>query len=156
MDRGRTNASVMTAVALAVIIATVSGGLLLDLTSDTDRLEHSDFGLSVQVDGTVVLTHRGGSPIDVQKIRIHVTIDGEPLRHQPPVPFFATTGFRGGPTGSFNPAADSRWRVGERASFRVASTNAPHIKDGARVRVRIYLDGSQLWSGSSVVGSDSQ
>lgn len=146
----------MTAVALAVILATVSGGLLLDLTTEPETLERANFDLSVYADGTIVLTHRGGSPIDVGEIRIHVTVDGRPLTHQPPVPFFASAGFRGGPTGAFNPAADSRWRVGERASFRVASTNAPAVGTGDRVRVRIYAGGSHLWSGTSVVGSDSQ
>lgn len=156
MDRGRTNASVLTGLALAVIVSTVSGGLLLDLTAAPHDLDNADFDLSVYSDGTVELTHRGGSPLDVQEVRIHVAVDGQALTHQPPVPFFATAGFRGGPTGVFNPAADARWRVGERASFRVASTNAPAIGDGDRVRVRIFLDGSHLWSGTSVVGSDTQ
>lgn len=146
----------MTAVAVAVIVATTSGAILLDLTAHPETLERASFELSVHPDGTVVLTHRGGTPVDVQEITVNVTVDGRPLSHQPPVPFFATRGFRGGPTGAFNPAAESRWRVGERASFRVASTNAPPIEDGVRVRVRLYLDGSLLWSGTSVVGRDRQ
>lgn len=156
MDRGRTNPSVIPAVAIAMILAAVSGAVLLELTTQPAALERTTFDLFVHSDGTIVLTHGGGAPIDVREISVNVTVDGQPLSHQPPVPFFATTGFRGGPTGAFNPAADSRWRVGEQASFRVASTNAPPIRDGVRVRVQITLDGTRIWSGTSVVGSDSQ
>lgn len=56
--------------------------------------------------GRVVLVHRGGDPLVVADLRIRVTVDGEPLRFQPPVPFVGARGFRGAPTGPFNRAGD--------------------------------------------------
>ena len=73
-----------------------------------------------------------------------VRVDGDPLRHQPPVPFFSARGFRPGPTGPFNAAADPTWTVGERASVRLASTNHPRIVAGARVTVELRYDGRRL------------
>lgn len=86
----------------------------------------------------IELTHLAGDALDAEALRLTVQVAGEPLTHQPPVPFFAARGFRSGPTGPFNPAADPRWTAGETASFRVASTNAPTIDSGDRVRVDVY------------------
>lgn len=82
-------------------------------------------------------THRGGETLDVSHLSLSVTVEGEPLAEQPPVPFFAATGFVSGPTGPFNSGGDTRWRAGETTGFRLASTNAPGIDDGDRVTVRI-------------------
>ena len=83
-------------------------------------------GATLAVDGDrLVLTHRAGEPVDVRRLDVVVRVDGDPLRHQPPVPFFSARGFRPGPTGPFNAAADPMWEVGERASIRLASTNRP-------------------------------
>jgi FlaG/FlaF family flagellin (archaellin) len=98
------------------------------------------FELSVDADGdTVSVTHLGGDPLDVERLRLHVAIDGTSLAHQPPVPFFTARGFRVGPTGPFNPAAHRLWEPGETASFRIASTNDPAVDAGARVRLEIYV-----------------
>lgn len=88
----------------------------------------------------VTLVHRGGDTLAVTDLRVRVTVDGRPLAHQPPVPFFAAEGFESGPTGPFNVAADDRWTAGERASFALAGTNAPLLDPGARVTVRVYSD----------------
>jgi FlaG/FlaF family flagellin (archaellin) len=89
----------------------------------------------------VALTHVGGDVLDAETLSLRVTVDGTPLVHQPPVPFFAARGFHPGPTGPFNSGADPRWTPGETASFEVASTNAPTIEPGARVRVTVSVDG---------------
>lgn len=101
-------------------------------------------GLGLDVDaatGRVTLSHLAGPPLQVTDLSIRVAVDGEPLAHQPPVPFFAARGFRGGPTGPFNPATDPTWSVGEAASFRVAKTNDPPLVPGARLEVTVERDG---------------
>lgn len=85
----------------------------------------------------IVLTHDSGETVSTTDLTVRVSVDGEPLTHQPPVPFFAASGFASGPTGPFNPSADPRWSAGERAGFRLAGTNAPQIEPGATVEVTI-------------------
>jgi flagellin-like protein len=92
----------------------------------------------------LTLVHQGGHTVAVSDLRVRVRIDGRPLAHQPPVPFFAATGFESGPTGPFNTAADDDWQAGERASVRLASTNDPPLEPGSRVTVELFLDGRKL------------
>ena len=92
----------------------------------------------------VVLEHVGGPPLDVRDLRLRVAVGGEPLAHQPPVPFVGAPGFDGAPSGPFNAAADPTWTVGEAASFRLAGTNEPGLVPGVRVRVRVVRDGRLL------------
>lgn len=101
--------------------------------------------LSLRLDGdAIALTHEAGPPLRLSETRIVVAIDGEKLRHQPPVPFFAARGFRGGPTGPFNLASDGVWSVGETGSFRVAETNGPGLKRGRTVSVTVYVDSNRV------------
>jgi hypothetical protein len=100
---------------------------------------------SLSVDGErLTLTNRAGGTVDVRRLDVVVRVDGTPLRHQPPVPFFSAPGFRPGPTGPFNAAADPGWEPGERASLRVASTNRPSIRAGDRVTVELRHDGRRI------------
>ncbi len=92
----------------------------------------------------VTLVHRGGGTVAVSDLRVRIRIDGRPLTHQPPVPFFAATGFESGPTGPFNTAAADDWQAGERASVRLASTNDPPLAPGSQVTVELFLDGRPL------------
>lgn len=92
-------------------------------------------------DGRVAVTVLAGEPLDVREATVRISVDGKRLTHQPPVPFFAAAGFRGGPTGPFNVAADPTWNVGETASLRVAGTNSPALRAGASLRVEVYVDG---------------
>nr|WP_305882829.1 type IV pilin [Halobellus rarus] len=110
--------------------------------SDADDDPTSEtVALSLRLDGdAVALTHEAGPPLELSETRIAVAIDGAELRHQPPVPFFAARGFRGGPTGPFNLASDGVWSVGETGSFRVAATNSPTLKPGRTVSVTVYVD----------------
>ncbi|TKX53986.1 MULTISPECIES: type IV pilin [Halorubrum] len=95
-------------------------------------------------DDRIAIDHRGGDPIDVAAVTIRVSVDGEPLDSQPPVPFFSAAGFHPGPTGPFNAASDDTWRVGQTASFRVAGTNDPTLAPGKTVTVRITTDGQPV------------
>lgn len=127
-------------VALALAAAGAVGAATLDVGPGAPGVRAA---LTLDVDATtdrVVLVHEGGDPIDVAGLRVRVSVDGDPLVYQPPVPFFVARGFRAGPTGPFNVAAEGPWTAGETASFRVASTNDPAIDPGTTVRVRVYAD----------------
>jgi flagellin-like protein len=88
----------------------------------------------------LAVTHVGGDAVSPGSLSVSVTVDGESLAHQPPVPFFAATGFRAGPTGPFNAATTGDWRAGQTAALRLASTNTPGIEAGDSVRVTLATD----------------
>ncbi|MDB2223921.1 type IV pilin [Halorubrum ezzemoulense] len=111
--------------------ATVPPSAVLSLSATDDR---------------IAIDHRGGDPIDVSAVTIRVSIDGEPLNEQPPLPFFSAAGFHPGPTGPFNAAGDDTLRVGETATFRVADTNDPTLEPGRTVTVDITADGQPIAS----------
>jgi hypothetical protein len=128
-------------VACAVVVGTAVAAVGLGALPTAPAVA----GVTLAVDGDrLVLTHRAGEPVDVRRLDVVVRVDGDPLRHQPPIPFFSARGFRPGPTGPFNAAADPTWNVGERASVRLASTNRPRVRAGARVTVTLRYDGQQL------------
>lgn len=87
--------------------------------------------------GRIALTHEGGETLQVDQLTLTVTIDGQRLGRQPPVPFFAARGFRAGPTGPFNRASGDRWSAGETGAFRLAATNRPSLSRGAHVEVTV-------------------
>jgi len=127
--------------ALAVVVGTAVAAVGLGAVPAAPSVT----GATLVVDGDrLVVTHRAGEPLDVRRLDVIVRVDGTPLRHQPPVPFFAARGFGSGPTGPFNPAADPTWDAGERASLRVAATNRPPLVAGARVTVELRYDGRRL------------
>lgn len=96
--------------------------------------------VTATADGEVTLVHRGGRPLDVDALQVELAVDGEPLRYQPPVPFVGATGYRGAPSGPFNAAGDGTWAAGERTRLRIAATNAPALRPGARLTVEIRTD----------------
>jgi FlaG/FlaF family flagellin (archaellin) len=99
-------------------------------------------GLSLSVEGDRLrVVHRAGDTLDVRDLEVRLAVNGTPLSHQPPVPFFAATGFEPGPTGPFNSASDPEWEVGEVATLTVAGTNRPDIEPGATVRVTVVSGG---------------
>lgn len=131
-------------VGVTVVAASLVGVAVLGQASAVDDApRHAALSMSVEGD-RIRLVHEGGDTLDVRRLDVTVTVDDEPLRHQPPVPFFSARGFRPGPTGPFNAAADPTWTAGEAASFRVAGTNAPTLSAGATVTVRVAIDGRLL------------
>ncbi len=130
-------------VALTVVLAAVAGVTVTALdTTDEVAGDRGPVALSLSVDpggDRLTLVHRAGAPLDARRLTLRVRVAGTPLDHQPPVPFFAARGFRAGPTGPFNVAADPDWSAGERASLRLASTNAPGIAPGDRVVIEISV-----------------
>lgn len=131
------------AATLGVVLAVVLGAAVVGVVPDPAPAPTVAPTLAVDGD-RITLVHRAGEPVDVRRLDVRVRVDGDPLRHQPPVPFFSARGFRPGPTGPFNAAADPTWTVGERASFRLASTNRPQVGAGARVTVVLRYDGRRL------------
>lgn len=96
---------------------------MLSLEAEDDRIE---------------LSHRRGDPLEIEQVRLQISVDGEALAHQPELPFFSQRGFGPGPSGPFNSATDSTWRAGESATLRIAGTNRPTPESGATVRVQIF------------------
>lgn len=122
---------------VAVLAAATVGATVLTAAPSTPPRAALDLHVNAAAD-RIALVHQGGDPLRVDHLRVRVWIDDRPLRHQPPVPFFAAEGFESGPTGPFNSATDGRWTAGERASVTLASTNAPRLHAGASVRVVVY------------------
>ncbi|WP_327050497.1 type IV pilin [Halomicrococcus gelatinilyticus] len=131
-------------VVVTVVLAGTLGAVALESTSVRPP-SHAAVTVSADADADrLTFVHRAGDSLPVDRLTVVVRVDGTPLAHQPPVPFFAATGFRSGPTGPFNSAANETWDAGERTSVRLAGTNAPLFEPGDSVAVRILLDGRLL------------
>nr|WP_254765895.1 type IV pilin [Salinilacihabitans rarus] len=126
-------------VLLAAVVAVGVGSLPVASAPAT-----AAFDLSVDAERSVVLDHVAGDPVDVETLSVTVTVDGDPLAHQPPVPFVGAEGFDGAPGGPFNAAANSTWTAGERASLRLAATNEPDIAAGDTVAVTLATEEGPL------------
>ncbi len=133
-------------VALTVVAAALFGTLAFGQAAALDGpAPRATFTVDA-VGDRISLVHDGGDAVAVGPLSVEISVDGTPLRHQPPVPFFAARGFRGGPTGPFNPSSDGAWTAGETASVRVAGTNAPALTPGATVTVELYHGESRIAS----------
>lgn len=118
----------------AAVVGTVAFGQVAALDDPAPR---ASFSLSATGD-RISLVHERGDAVTAGPLRVEVAVDGEPLTHQPPVPFFAAQGFHGGPSGPFNPSDSGEWTAGETASFRVAGTNAPALAPGSELTVDLF------------------
>ncbi|EFW93645.1 hypothetical protein ZOD2009_00840 [Haladaptatus paucihalophilus DX253] len=131
---------VVATVLLLVVTLVVAGtiGAVAVHSLSLEAPEHAAIGVSASATtNRVTFTHRAGESLDVDELDIEISVNGEPLKEQPPVPFFSADGFRAGPTGPFNSAADSTWSAGEVASLELAGTNAPLLESGDEIDVRI-------------------
>lgn len=144
MDRGVSAVvGVPLLVGVTVVLAAVIGVVVLGVGSP-DPHEPVVLSADATADGRVVITHTSGAPINVTAVSMVISIGGEPLDHQPPVPFFSATGFAPGPTGAFNEAGDTVLEAGERATLEVAGTNDPALTEGATVRIRFVREETQI------------
>jgi FlaG/FlaF family flagellin (archaellin) len=127
-------------VALLVALTVVFSVSLLGLV-ETDRpAPPPTASLSVTADGStdqIILSHQAGDELDVTEIDLYITVEGQPLRHQPEVPFFAAEGFISGPEGPFNTASPDSFRAGQTATLALAATNDPLFDPGDSVTVRV-------------------
>lgn len=149
MSRGYAPVAVVLLLAVTVLAVGAVAASLPGLPGEPPP--HRGLSAEATSDGYVAVTLVSGDPIDVQQASVRVTVGGDDLRHQPPVPFFAARGFRGGPTGPFNLAADPTWTVGELTGFRFASTNDPSLRRGDTVTVRVLVDGHLVAESSTTV-----
>lgn len=131
-------------VAVTVALAAVVGAVVVGSPGAPAAPTQATFEASADSTGEIRVVHTGGDAVDPAALELTVRVDGDPLAHQPPVPFFSARGFESGPTGVFNSAARGEWRAGEAASLRVAGSNEPTLSAGAAVEVRIYADGVAL------------
>jgi hypothetical protein len=151
-DPDRT-AAVAVPVALAAVALTAALGAAVALGGPAGHPSPPDravdpgaarFELSVTpATDRVAVVHAGGPTVDPARLRLRIAVGGDPIAHQPPVPFFAARGFRSGPVGPFNSATGGDWRAGQLAALRLAGTNT-EITSGDRVVVRIYRDDRRL------------
>lgn len=134
---------VVTLLAVTVFLSvTVLGAATVDPVEPAPTVR-----LELTVDATtdrIELIHRGGAQLDISALRLRVSVDGEPLTHQPPTPFFAARGFHSGPEGALNTASPNRFETGEQTSFEVASTNSPAITAGSAVSVRVLYQNATV------------
>ncbi|WIV65796.1 type IV pilin N-terminal domain-containing protein [Natrialbaceae archaeon AArc-T1-2] len=145
-DRNRSVSPAVGVVLLVAITVVIAGVVAASVGawSLPSPGPNAAFSLAVETDGTVTIEHVAGDPVDVEELTVTVEVDGEPLAHQPPVPFVGATGFENAPSGPFNAATESQWTTGERATFVVASTNEPTIEAGDEVTVRLAVDGQTV------------
>lgn len=145
MDRAVTPVvGVTLLVAITVLTATVVGTAVLatDVPTEPTRVI-----ISLSADAAtdrITLVHRGGATLNVSRLSFFIEINGKSLANQPPIPFFAAAGYRGGPTGPFNSATDPLWTASEVATLHLASTNAPAIDPDDVVSVTIRQHGRVL------------
>lgn len=127
---------------LVLVTAILAAGLGAAVLGTVPAEPPPQTRLSISVDGDRLrVVHQAGDTLDVRRMEVHVAVNGTRLTHQPPVPFFAATGFEPGPTGPFNSASDPEWEVGEVGTLTVAGTNSPAIRPGATVRVTVVSGG---------------
>lgn len=144
MDRAASSVvAVVLLVAITVIAATTVGLALGSPPETSPKMASFSLAVDAEVD-SVSITHQGGDPVDLEETTLHVTVDGRRLDTDPPVPFFAASGFVSGPTGPFNTASSNTWRPGETGQFRIAGTNDPDVTPGSTVTVRIVTDGTEI------------
>lgn len=131
--------------AVTVVLAATVGAVAPATSTSSPTI--ATFEASAEPTGEIRVAHRGGDAIDPETIELHISVDGEPLAEQPPVPFFSARGFESGPTGAFNSA--SRTRCGTARSDRLGGIvpvdrrlvrHAGDGGDGSRRSGRALLD----------------
>lgn len=138
--------SPVVATVLLIVITLVAAGTVGLTVFDVSLDEPTRATFTANADSTtqtITLTHRGGAALDPSSLRLRVAVDGEPIAHQPPVPFFAAKGFMSGPTGPFNSAYTGQWVGGQSASVRLASTNT-QLQAGAVLSIQLYTGDQAL------------
>jgi flagellin-like protein len=131
--------AVVLLIAITVVAAAALGVTVFGIFS-VESPPRATFTLSADsTTQTITLTHRGGAPVDPASLRLRIAVDGEPIAHQPPIPFFAAEGFMSGPTGPFNIADEGKWIAGQSASVQLASTNT-QFQAGSVISIRLYVD----------------
>ncbi|RNJ27261.1 type IV pilin N-terminal domain-containing protein [Halosegnis longus] len=137
MSRTRAVAPALGAICLLAVtlLTSVGVGATAMAFSPAEPAPQATVELAATGEGTVTLTHAGGDHLRTDDLSVHIAVDGESVRHQPTIPFVGSRGYVGSPSGVFNAAGDGNWTAGERASLRLAASNAPDLSAGATVTV---------------------
>lgn len=135
-------------VALLIVVTVVAAAAVgTTVLSAEPREQPQRATLAVTAEAStdrITVRHAGGDALDVHALSLSISVEGEDLAHQPPIPYFAAEGFVGAPTGPFNQDADPRWSAGESASLQIASTNEPTLSSGDRVTVVLATERTVL------------
>jgi flagellin-like protein len=137
-------------VAVTVVLAAVVGAFAIGVSGQTNDAPQAAITADMETgerygNPKIVLTHASGDKLDVRDLTVRIFVDGEPLKHQPEIPFFSQTGFMPGPTGLFNSnTADKMWMAGEETSLTIAGSNSPQPSAGSQVTVKIYAEGTAV------------
>ena len=156
---GQRGVAPVVGVTVLVLITVVLAALVGGMAFGSDLEDPPGVAITAEADysaGTgqthVEFTHVAGDALDAEDLDVRVSLDGEALDYQPPVPFFSATGFESGPTGPFNSgSSDARWSAGERAGFTIAGSNDPVPSPGEEITVRILVDGYSITTVKTVV-----
>ena len=150
----RASAPVVGVVVLVSLTVVLSATVLAGL-ADSTPVSPPTASLTFAADGSadrIELAHRGGDVLDVSEMDVRISVDGEELQHQPPVPFFAADGFESGPEGAFNNASADTFQTGERTTLTLASTNDPQLEPGVEVSIRIAVRNSVVFDETRTAG----
>jgi flagellin-like protein len=138
---------VLLLVAVTVVLAAIVGIFAAGVVDQVDDVPEAAITAGMATgerygNPKIVLTHVSGDDLDVRDLTVRIFVDGEPLKHQPDIPFFSQTGFISGPDGPFNSeTANTVWTAGEETSLTIAGTNSPQPTAGSPVTVKIYTEG---------------
>ncbi|WP_330630771.1 type IV pilin N-terminal domain-containing protein [Halocatena halophila] len=127
---------------LATVLVLVSIASIAFLAYEPTTPTGSSVAIVATIDPTeqtIALTHHSGRPLEPERLRLRISVNGVPIDHQPPIPFFAAKGFVSGPTGPFNAAYRGRWHAGTTATIGLASTNT-RIRAGDQITIRLFED----------------
>lgn len=133
---------------LLIAITVALAGVVLLLTYGGTPAQgpppRASFDLSASAsDRTVVIEHGGGDPVDVSALEVIIQIDGEPIPHQPPVPFESEAGFRAH-WGPFHEWADQEWTPGTEAGLELSAANGAALEPGVPVSVDLVVEESTV------------
>jgi len=146
---------VMTMVLITIVLAALVGGMLfgVELDDPPEASIAADAGYNTTTGQThVELTHLAGDRLDMGTLTVRISVSGERLEHQPPVPFFSATGFESGPTGPFNSgASETTWAVGEQAGLTIAGSNDPVPQPGWEITIRLFADGYSVATAQTTI-----
>jgi len=131
--------------ALTLVLAGAVGAFAVDLNPGASEVTPHQLIANVNATyGRISLIHQSGPTLDVRKIDLRIIVDGTPLPHQPPVPYYSADGFHRFPKGPFNPMADPQWEIGEEAMVIATHGNRAAITPDSQVRVELYRDGLRI------------
>lgn len=135
-------------VVLLVALSAVCAGVIVIVVSDVVDMREVP---RVTFEGTlnassneITLTHTGGDDVSVEPLEMRITVDDEPLRYQPDIPFASQTGFSTGPSGPLHAWATGTWSPSTSSSLSLSDSNEPLPDHDSTVVVSITYDNQPL------------